>query len=290
MDIKRLTRTIERIEALDKGRFESKVADALKARGLDAELAPVLAQTMREHINTIPDMMALMASWASQAGITKELEPLMSAAERYVRQPDDEIDDQKHGLFGLLDDVWIVGTLLANCKEAGLPLPESFDIDQFNRLTALLIGDDIVAKLTARLQAAVKAPAAPPPQPAYTPPPAPTRTIDRRLIGSWHHSSFYSSGDFSHSSIISRRFGSDGRYVEGTQSFVNMVHRNSSGDQIGHSAANTAPPGSRGQWSTVGNTLTLDADDGSSYDFTMEIYSDSMLLSQPGRDPKLWTR
>ncbi|WP_416908947.1 MAG: hypothetical protein ACMVO5_04860 [Polymorphobacter sp.] len=290
MDIKRLTRSIERIEALDRGRFEPKVAAALQARGLAPDTAPVLAETLRDYIRTIPEMMALMTSWADQVGVASELAPLLSAAERYVRQPDDEIDDQKHGLFGLLDDVWVVGTLLANCKRAGLPLPDSFDIDQFNSFTALLIGDDVVTALSARLEAAAAVPPKPVLQPAPAAPAPAPRQIDRRLVGSWHHSSFYSSGDFHHSSTTSRHFGADGRYVEGTQSFVNMIHRNSSGDQIGQSDANSAPPRSRGRWSMIGRTLTLDADNGDSYDFTVEIHSGSMLLSQPGRDPKLWTR
>ena len=141
---------------------------------------------------------------------------------------------------------------------------------------------------SARLEAGGLAPL---PAWAEAPPPlAPSVQRDRRMLGSWHHSTCYSSGGFSYSNTRSRFFGANGRYVEGSQSFVNMVRRNSPGDDIGQTAANNASADGRGAWSISGSLLTLDADNGDSYEFHMEVYSDSPIFSQPGRDPTLWTR
>jgi hypothetical protein len=287
MDTRRIEKTIARIESIDRGRFAEAIAARLEAGGLAPESAAAITANLHDYIRAMPGLMQLIHAFAEKVGAAADMQPIIQAVESYVRQPDDEIDEQRHGLFGLLDDAYFVGKLAEQLIPAGLPLPQGFDLAAYNEFTAVMLGEDIVSRLHARLLRA--AGTAPPPPPAPSPP-APVVQRDRRLFGTWHHSTYYSSGGFSYSNTRSRFLGANGRYVEGSQSFVNMVHRNSSGDDIGQTAANSASPEDRGSWSTSGSLLTLDADDGSSYEFRMEVYSDALRLSQPGRDPKLWTR
>jgi hypothetical protein len=288
MDATRIEKTIARIEAIDRGRFAEAIAARLEAGGLAADATAAITANLHDYIRAMPGLMQLIHAFAEKAGATTEMKPIIEAVERYIRQPDDEIDEQRHGLFGLLDDAYMVGKLAEQLIPAGLPLPDGFNLAAFNEFTAMILGEDIVSRLHARLLKAAAAPAPPPPVPA--PVAARVGQHDPRLFGAWHHSTYYSSGGFSYSNTRSRFFGANGRYVEGAQSFVNMVHRNSSGDDIGQTAANSASPDSRGTWSTAGARLTLDADNGDSYEFRMELHADSLLLSQPGRDPTLWTR
>jgi hypothetical protein len=284
MDITRIEKTIARIESIDRGRFAEAIGARLEAGGLAPDAAASITANLHDYIRSMPGLMLLIDGFAEKTGLTNELKPLIQAVERYIRQPDDEIDEQRHGLFGLLDDAYMVGKLAEQLTSVGLPLPDGFNLAAYNEFTALILGEDVVSRLHARL---VKA--APSPQAAPAPA-APFVSRDSRLFGTWHHSTYYSSGGFSYSNTRSRFFGSNGRYVEGAQSFVNMVHRNSSGDDIGQTAANSASPDARGTWSTSGSLLTLAADNGDAYEFRIEVYSDSLMLSQPGREPTLWTR
>lgn len=286
MDTERLRRLVERIGALDRGRFEGAVAERLKAVDTSPELAVLISAMLMGYIESAPNLMELMAQWARKAGVEAELNPLLDATERYFRRQDDELDEQKLGLFGLLDDAYLVGWLAEKCAAAGMPLPEDFKVADYNGMIALLLGEDMVARLHARLATVTPKSLVP----AATPPPAPAVNLDRRLFGTWHYSTYYSSGGFSYSNTRSRMFGTNGRYVEGGQSFVNMVHRNSSGDEVGRSAANGAPADERGAWHANGTRLTLEADNGDVYEYSFEVHSGSLLLSQPGRDAKLWTR
>lgn len=288
MDTERLRRLVERIGALDRGRFEGAVAERLKAVDTSPELAVLISAMLMGYIESAPNLMELMAQWARKAGVEAELNPLLDATERYFRRQDDELDEQKLGLFGLLDDAYLVGWLAEKCAAAGMPLPEDFKVADYNGMIALLLGEDMVARLHARL--ATVTPKALVPAATPSPAPAPAVNLDRRLFGTWHYSTYYSSGGFSYSNTRSRMFGTNGRYVEGGQSFVNMVHRNSSGDEVGRSAANGAPADERGAWHANGTRLTLEADNGDVYEYSFEVHSGSLLLSQPGRDAKLWTR
>lgn len=291
MDSERLRRAVARIEALDRGRFETAVAERLKGSDCPPALAGVISGSLLGFTQSAPNLLELMARWADKAGIAAEMKPLLGAAESYFRRPDDELDEQRLGLEGLLDDAYLVGKLAEQCAAAGMPLPAGFALAESNGLIAVLLGEDVVARLHARLaDAARPKPVRPPLAPAPRPVAAPVAELDRRLFGTWHHSTCYSSGGFSYSNTRSRLFGSNGRYVEGGQSFVNMVHRDSAGDEVGRSAASGAPADERGRWSTEGTRLTLEADNGDVFEFRFEVHPDALLLSQAVRDAKLWTR
>jgi hypothetical protein len=240
--------------------------------------------------------MQLMATWAEKAGIREEIKPILQAVESYIRRPDDEIDEQRNGLGGLLDDAYLVGRVLEQMAESGLPLPVDFDLAAFNSFTALILGEDVVRRLHQRLADAVTKASRPKPPPPTTdivespPPEPPAPQLDRRLIGTWYHSTFMSSGGFSYSNISSQFFGSNGFYVEGSQSFVSSVQRSSSGDELSKMMLENATPDSRGRWSTSGSTLNQEADDGSFYTFRMDFHQGDLMLSQPGREPQIWTR
>jgi hypothetical protein len=286
MDLDRLKRTVERIETLDRDRFVQKLSDSLDPSGEQAVLAAAIAPSFLQYIRMAPDLLDLVALWAGKVDLSVELAPLIQMAEAYFRRPDDEIDEQRHGLFGLLDDAYLVGKLVEQCVKAGMPLPEEVELDKLNGLAAILLGEQIVDRLHSRLAAALPAQPAPAPAPAQPLQPQ----VDRRLVGLWHHSTYYSSDGFSYSNTRSRLFTADGRYAEGSQSFADMVHRDSGGYETGRSAANAVGTDSRGRWQVSGTLLTLEADNGDVYEFRLEVYPRELLLSQPGRDPQLWTR
>ena len=179
-----------------------------------------------------------------------------------------------------------MGKLTGQCVNAGLPLPEEVQLDKLNSMAAILLGEQVVDRLHSRLAAAL--PATPEPAPEPAPPPQPA--VDRRMLGLWHHSTYYSSGGFSYSNTRSRLFTADGRYAEGSESFANMVHRDSGGYETGQTAASATSDDLRGRWHVAFGLLTLEADNGDAYEFRLEIHPREMLLSQPGRDPQLWTR
>ena len=299
MDITPIQKTIARIEAIDNGRFDAFVRSWMDSAGLDVNAITQITGHLRDYIYVMPELMQLMATWVEKVGIREETKTIFQAVESYIRRPDDEIDEQRNGLAGLLDDAYLVGRLLEQLADSGLPLPEDFNLAAFNSLTALMLGEDVVRRLHQRLaDAATKASQPKPPLPTTviveSPPPAPPEPsaphLDRRLIGTWYHSTFMSSGGFSYSNIRSQFFGSNGFYVEGSQSFVSSVQRSSDGDELSQMAFESAAPESRGRWSTSGSTLTLEADDGSFYTFRMDFHQGTLMLSQSGREPRIWTR
>ncbi len=299
MDITPIRKTIARIEAIDNGRFDAFIRSWKDSAGLDAKATTQIAGHLRDYIQVMPELMQLMATWVEKVGIREEIKPVLQAVESYIRRPDDEIDEQRNGLAGLLDDAYFLGRLLEQLAENGLPLPQDFKLSAFNSLTALILGEDVVRRLHQRLaDAATKASQPKPPLPTTviveSPPPAPPEPppaqLDRRLIGIWYHSTFMSSGGFSYSNIRSQFFGSNGFYIEGSQSFVSSVQRSSAGDALSQMAFESAAPDSRGRWSTLGSMLTLEADDGYVYPFRMDFHQGTLMLSQPGREPKIWTR
>lgn len=286
MALERLKRTVARIETLDRDRFVQNLSDRLDETGGQAALAIAIAPSLLEYIRMAPDMLDLVALWAGKVDLSAELAPLIDMAEAYFRRQDDEIDEQRYGLFGLLDDAYLVGKLTEQCVTAGMPLPEEVQLDKLNSLSAILLGEQVVDRLHSRLAAALPTP----PEPAPAPAPPPQEPVDRRMLGLWHHSTHYFSDGFSYSSTRSRLFTADGLYAEGSQSFADMVHRSSGGYETGRTAASATGSDSRGRWRVSGTLLTLQADNGDVYEFRLEIYPREMLLSQPGRDPQLWTR
>jgi len=147
MDITPIQKTIARIEAIDNGRFNAFISSRMGSAGLDDSDFARITINLRDYILIIPELMQLMATWAERAGIRAEIKPILQAVESYIRRPDDEIDEQRNGLGGLLDDAYLVGRVLEVFAENGLPLPVDFDLASFNSLTALILGEDVVRRL-----------------------------------------------------------------------------------------------------------------------------------------------
>jgi hypothetical protein len=283
VDVEKLRKRVAYIEELDRGRFpEAMVSiyrlifreDSDKARESALETAPVLL----DYIRSAPDRLEMMSLWATDQPDRERLEALVEMADSYFRLQADELDEQVHKLEGLLDDAYLVGKLVEHFADVGMHYGELRRLSNVNKLVAFMLGEERVARLHARIVDAGGAIATEPPP------------IDRRLLGVWHHKTFYESGDFSHMTVTSRLFGSDGRYVEGDQSFVGMVFRTSAGAESGRTDTTQASPSSRGSWALRDNVLTLKADTGAEYDYKAELYPDSILLTRPGRKAELWTR
>ncbi len=260
-DIEGMERATRQVDALDDGRLQGLVLSLLVAESKETQGAASVAAFLQGHILYLPGMFQLMDGRADVATLLADVEREILAA------------DTGDGLYGLLDALWLMGKALAWCRDKGLALPEGLNIDQVNTIAGWLIGKTGVFLLQKRLNAAGIG-----------------VQYDERLIGTWHHSVIYSSDDFSHVSVVSRIYGRDGRYVDGSQSFVDMVHRNSRGEMIGQDLGQEAPAEARGLWRVTDGVLVLKADNGSSRQFTLEAYANSHLLTAPRIEPQLWKR
>lgn len=133
------------------------------------------------------------------------------------------------------------------------------------------------------------APAKPKPAPA----PAPTVNRDLRLVGVWEYSKYTSAGGFSISSSRARAFRSDGRFFESSGSYVNLIQRNSQGDEAGRTYADSVSPDERGTWKTDKSILRLDWDNNYYAVYKYELGREGMLLTQidpPGGEAKYWEK
>lgn len=263
-DIVAMKSIVQRISAGDDGDFARWfVRGTLEEIGHQdmVESTDAIVALLRYHMVHIPEMFQLMSG-------REDVASFLVDAERAVLATEDE-----EGLYGLLFHLWSVGSALRWCRDQGMTLPEGLAIDTAIELSGILLGEEHVARLQRRLDIAGLG-----------------SGFDERLLGSWHHSRHYSSDDFSHVSTTSRFFGRDGRYVEGSQSFVSMVHRSSTGEMIGQDLEQGVPAAERGRWKAKGNTLELEADNGWRWRLAMEVYPRSMLLTAPGREPELWKR
>jgi hypothetical protein len=113
---------------------------------------------------------------------------------------------------------------------------------------------------------------------------------DGRLVGQWHWSEFYSSGDFSTSVHRFMVFGPGGRVIDSVQSFASLQLRGPDGSWSGlNNIASRVPASDRGTWSADGRTLRIVWDDGRVSEFRYEMDRDGMLWRWSGGQ-KYWAK
>lgn len=172
---------IQHISARDNGHFAHWfVKGTLEERGHQdkVENTDEIVAILRYHMLRLPEMFQLMSG-------RDDVALFLSDAERAVLATNAD-----EGLYGLLGGLLRVGSALRWCRDQGLTLPEGLAIDTAVELAGILLGDYRVALLQRRLDIAGLG-----------------SGFDERLLGTWHHSRYYASDDFSHVSTVSRVLG-----------------------------------------------------------------------------------
>jgi hypothetical protein len=119
-------------------------------------------------------------------------------------------------------------------------------------------------------------------QPARTQPrpaAAPAADHDRRLVGAWEYSTYYSAGGYSSSHSEVRVLRADGHFVESSDSYINVTEHDSCGDETSSTALSNTPEDQRGTWSTAGNRLKLVWDNHYYAVYEFSVGSDGMSLT-----------
>lgn len=115
----------------------------------------------RAQLASVPDHIDAMRTAAQRTGVAAGIEPVLSAAERYFMDEQDVLPDS-HGVIGLLDDMYLVLSLLQTVSErhrslCGAPLLET-DLHESIASVRLLFRGERLAALDERIQAALRSP------------------------------------------------------------------------------------------------------------------------------------
>lgn len=85
-----------------------------------AKQAPALEKRLQNFILVMPEMIAQIRAWSDQKEIPLKSRKLHGFLMTYLFHPVDFIPDETHGLFGYLDDAYIVGSIYyATLQELG---------------------------------------------------------------------------------------------------------------------------------------------------------------------------
>lgn len=128
------------------------------------------------------------------------------------------------------------------------------------------------------------------PPPSHVPP-VPGSERDKRLAGSWRHTSYLFSGGSSLVTTNERALSPDGRFVESKRSSFSSTFTDSLGNWAGWSDIySKTPAGSRGRWATFRGRIVFRWDDNLIADYPYEAGHDSFLLVSNGDNNQLWKR
>lgn len=111
------------------------------------------------YIQDSPDLLDACADAAVRAGLAPVLGPLLQEATQYFLAPEDFIPD-RFGLYGLLDDSYLVHSLLAQVpelyrQETGTPLLP-VNLAPANQAVRLIIGNEMGDQLDQAIESAIQ--------------------------------------------------------------------------------------------------------------------------------------
>ncbi|MFN8528482.1 MAG: hypothetical protein U0670_07715 [Anaerolineae bacterium] len=268
MDIARIKRVIEGAQARDQGRFPTYIAERAPGGTADPGELTRLVDMMRFYIMTAPDMLANAIQWTELTHTERYYRPLFDQIEAYFINPDDEIEDDQHGLFGVLDDAYMALKTVQMIQEAGMPLLTEAHLHDLNATAHAIMGEAIGGRLDARLEEAnrdlltalirssdeilsvVAAAAAAPP----------VLSMDALLFGNWREQANPPTP-----AAASRRFLADGHFADGN------------GQVLGY-------------WQADGIVLSLMWHNHTYADYFYEVEGDRLVLKLPGRDATFWEK
>ena len=104
------------------------------------------AEVATEVIESIPVLLARARQEAGERGLDSVVTPLLDHAEQYYLQPFDLIPEMTQGMFGLLDDSYLVIRMLQNLEQG----PHKFldwDLDYPIRFLQRLVGGQVSQRL-----------------------------------------------------------------------------------------------------------------------------------------------
>jgi len=114
---------------------------------------------IEQYIKAVPGILEDGLRAAERAGVKEELEPLIELAAGYWEWEDDLIPDRL-GLLGLLDDAYLTLRLLerfaADRRDSTETSPWERRLAPFNRQMAVLLGDELAARLDQEVEAALR--------------------------------------------------------------------------------------------------------------------------------------
>jgi len=145
------------------GRLAHTILRAAKARGMhlsEAELNNLFVFTY-QYIEHVPALLEQMSAVAKKQEIQTQVEPLLSAAEKYFISPSDVMPDRL-GLLGLLDDAYVAHRLIQSIsdlyeQQTGFSIL-SVDMTGVNRMIRELIGEPHASLLDAGVADELEAP------------------------------------------------------------------------------------------------------------------------------------
>lgn len=111
---------------------------------------------------------------------------------------------------------------------------------------------------------------------------------ERGLAGHWVYEEFYSGGHVELHMVL----GTDGRCLRSSRSMASINFHDSMGQWAGHMGASAGlSAGERGQWTLVGDVLTLEMADDSIYEYRVVLSGASMVsVNTSDGARRLWTR
>jgi uncharacterized membrane protein YkvA (DUF1232 family) len=118
---------------------------------------------IREYIEHAPALLEAVAAAAEEAGVSRDVFPILQAAEQYFLAPFDFIPDHL-GLLGLMDDAYLTHKLIQGVadnyrNQTGkvlLPLP--MDLTKVNMAFRNLIGEPLATQLDGAVAATFASP------------------------------------------------------------------------------------------------------------------------------------
>lgn len=116
---------------------------------------------------------------------------------------------------------------------------------------------------------------------------------DPRIVGAWRYEHYYSTKDFSSTSIRTTVLRADGTFSSSGQTMANATHKDGAGDTTGSTMVDTGESaGDRGRWGAAAGKLYLMWDDGSFAEYNYRVEGQagarSILLVTSDGKKQLW--
>lgn len=118
---------------------------------------------IREYIEHAPALLDAVAAAAEEAGVSRDVSPILEAAEQYFLAPFDFIPDHL-GLLGFMDDAYLTHKLIQGVadnyrNQTGKDLlPLSMDLTKVNLVIRNLIGEPLASQLDGAVAATFASP------------------------------------------------------------------------------------------------------------------------------------
>ena len=111
--LRALKQHLVRLSEEQKDRFQ-----AIITKKVGARQAKVLAGLLKNFILVLPEMIAQVRVWSDEQDLPKQIHYLNGNLLTYLYHPADFLHDEGYGLFGYLDDAYLVGSIYYTTLQA----------------------------------------------------------------------------------------------------------------------------------------------------------------------------